>query len=404
MKVIKKENQGITTVLAFALLPLAGFATDVYIPSLPSMASNLHVTNTMVQLTLILFMVSSGVAQLFVGSLLDSFGRYRLGLVSLFIFTLSSFAIALSQQIYLIWAMRIVQGITVSMILVGKRAYFVDTFSGDKLKHYTSLFSIIWSVAPIAAPFVGGYLQDIFGWESNFYFLGAITLIVLVFELIYGGESLKNFQPFEAKSILRVYESMIKTTDFTFGLTVIALAYSNVAVYGLVSPFIIEHVYHYSPVVTGYCSLLSGAAILTGSVISKLMITRPLVSKVSVAVTIQMILALCMFATFMYISNMVLFIGFMFLIHMLGGYIFNNIYAFCLGRFSKNAGIASGITGGTLYVLSSILSYGIVSLIAVKNPFLLSIVYLSFIFMSCIFVFLFNRARAAYARTAIVNV
>jgi len=404
MKVIKKENQGITTVMAFALLPLAGFATDVYIPSLPSMASNLHVTNTMVQLTLILFMVSSGVAQLFVGSLLDSFGRYRLGLVSLFIFTLSSFAIALSQQIYLIWAMRIVQGITVSMILVGKRAYFVDTFSGDKLKHYTSLFSIIWSVAPIAAPFVGGYLQDIFGWESNFYFLGAITLIVLVFELIYGGESLKNFQPFEAKSILRVYESMIKTTDFTFGLTVIALAYSNVAVYGLVSPFIIEHVYHYSPVVTGYCSLLSGAAILTGSVISKLMITRPLVSKVSVAVTIQMILALCMFATFMYISSMVLFIGFMFLIHMLGGYIFNNIYAFCLGRFSKNAGIASGITGGTLYVLSSILSYGIVSLIAVKNPFLLSIVYLSFIFLSCIFVFLFNRARAAYARTAIINV
>ena len=34
---IKEKNQKIATILAFALIPLSGFATDIYIPSLPTM-------------------------------------------------------------------------------------------------------------------------------------------------------------------------------------------------------------------------------------------------------------------------------------------------------------------------------------------------------------------------------
>ncbi|RZL12349.1 MAG: MFS transporter, partial [Pedobacter sp.] len=77
-KRLKPENQQLSTILAFALIPLSGFATDVYIPSLPSMAADLKVSDIQVQLTLTLFLISYGVAQLFVGSLLDAFGRYRI--------------------------------------------------------------------------------------------------------------------------------------------------------------------------------------------------------------------------------------------------------------------------------------------------------------------------------------
>lgn len=33
MKTLKHENVGISTFLAFALIPISGFAMDVYIPS-----------------------------------------------------------------------------------------------------------------------------------------------------------------------------------------------------------------------------------------------------------------------------------------------------------------------------------------------------------------------------------
>src|ERR1700754_987346 len=215
MRMIKEKNQGISTILAFALIPLSGFATDIYIPSLPSMASQLNVSSSAVQLSIVLFMVSYGVSQLFVGSLLDSFGRFRLGIAALAIFTVASFVIALTDNMYLFYAMRILHGVAVALIVVGKRAFFVDVYSGDKLKHYTSLFSIVWASAPIIAPFLGGYLQASFGWQANFYFLGSMALVIMVLEFIYSGESLKHVHPFHLRSIMNVYSMMVKAGDFT---------------------------------------------------------------------------------------------------------------------------------------------------------------------------------------------
>ena len=178
MNISINTRRSINTVLAFSLIPLSGLATDIYLPSLPSMASHLLVPGTAVQITVVMFLVSSGLAQLFVGSLLDSFGRYRLNAAALLVFAMASFVIAFTNSIYVIYLMRIVHGISVALIVVSKRAYFVDAYSGDQLKHYTSMFSIIWATAPIVAPFLGGLLQATFGWQSNFYFLGAFALLV----------------------------------------------------------------------------------------------------------------------------------------------------------------------------------------------------------------------------------
>jgi MFS family permease len=398
MKLIKEHHRGISTVLAFALIPLSGFATDIYIPSLPSMARELAVNNSAVQLSLIAFMISSGVSQLFVGSLLDSFGRYRIGTVSLLVFAFASFVIAICHSIELIYAMRILQGITVALIVVGKRAYFVDMYSGEQLKHYTSLFSIIWATAPIVAPFIGGYLEAAFGWESNFLFLGIATLSLLVLELVYGGESLKNYHPFKAKSILQVYLATIKTRDFSLGLILISLSYAMLVVYGMSSPFIIEHVFHLSPVVTGYCSLLSGVSLMAGGIISKTLIRKPLIKKVSIALALQLGFAALMVFTAGIKTNLFTLMAFTALVHLLSGFIFNNIFAYCLGRFSKNAGIASGVTGGSLYIITSFFSYGIVNLMAIKNQQLLGTAYLSFAILAVVTLVLFIKARASHQK------
>ena len=396
MEIIQQNNQRIRTILSFALIPLSGFATDIYVPSLPSMASQLNVSTSAVQLTLLLFMASSGISQLFVGSLLDSFGRFRLGITALIVFALASFTIALSHDIYVIYAMRILHGITVAIIVVGKRAYFVDTFTGDKLKHYTSLFSIVWATAPIVAPFLGGYLQASFGWQSNFYFLGIATLVIVALEFIYGGESLTVFHPFKMKPIIEVYSSMIKTADFSIGLVILALSYSMLVVFGMTSPFIIEHVFHYSPVITGYCALLSGVALMTGGIISKAVIRQPLVKKIVVAIALELLFAGGMIAVSGFASNLFTLMPFVLVLHLLAGFVFNNIFSYCLGRFSKNAGVASGVTGGSMYVMTSILSYGLVNVVPIKNQGLLGGAYLTLAILVYLAFALFRKAQYGY--------
>jgi MFS family permease len=122
------------TYVALGLIPLSGFAMDVYIPSLPDMAAQLHTTPAAIQLTLSLFIISYGISQLIVGGLLDSYGRYWPTMISMLAFSAASFAIAFAQNINVIYAMRIVQGFTVAVIVVAKRSFFVDVYKGEELK------------------------------------------------------------------------------------------------------------------------------------------------------------------------------------------------------------------------------------------------------------------------------
>lgn len=391
IKELKQQNQGISTILAFALLPLSGFATDIYIPSLPSMASNMQVSSLQIQLTLSLFLISYGVSQLFIGSVLDSFGRYRLSLISLLIFAGASIVIANTHNIYLIYLMRIIHGFTVGTIIVAKRAYFVDVFKGVKLKHYLSLFTIIWSTGPIVAPFLGGYLQTVFGWESNFYFLAILAIILALLEYIYSGETLKHFSEFSLKKITGVYINMIKTASFSLGIVMLGLAYSMVMIYNMTGPFIIEHHLQLSPIIAGYSSLVLGFAWMVGGFIGKATINNPFFKKMATNLILQIVFVIAMIISIPFISNLYSMVAFAFLIHVTAGYIFNNYFTFCLGLFPKNAGIASGLTGGITYVIVSFLSYSVISVLPAKDEYHLSESYLVLSILSAVVMYIIYR-------------
>ncbi len=378
---------------------MSGFATDIYIPSLPTMAQTLGVSQLAVQLTLGMFLISYGVAQLFVGSLLDSFGRFRINLISLIIFAIASIIIANTANIYLIYAMRIVHGITVAAIVVSKRAYFVDVYTGDRLKNYLSMFSIIWATAPIVAPFVGGYLQSYFGWQANFYFLAIFAITIFTLELIFSGETIKQPMVFSLKRIANVYSSMVGTASFTLGIVMLGLSYSMVMVYNMTGPFIIEHKLGLSPIIAGYSSLLLGGAVMLGGFLGKATINKPFVKKLSVNLALQVLFCLVMFVSGFFQENLYSMVFFAFLIHASSGYTFNTFFTFCLSRFPKNAGIASGLTGGINYVIVSFLSYGIIAAIPAKDQLNLTYSYAVLIILSLVTMFVivkqYNKEKIA---------
>lgn len=398
---ITEKNQGIARVLAFSLLPLSGFATDIYIPSLPSMGGDLHISSIQVQATLTLFLISYGISQLFIGSILDSFGRYRLSLAALAIFIISNLVIALTHNIYLIYGMRVIHGITVATIVVAKRALFVDIYKGEKLKHYLSLFTIIWSAGPILAPFIGGYLQHTFGWRSNFYFLAGVALSIGILEVFFSGESLPHATEFRLKKIARVYLEMISTPSFSLGLFMLSFAYSMVMIYNMTGPFIIEHSLGLTPIVAGDCSLILGLAWMVGGFIGKGTINKPFYTKLGLNTGLQLLFVIAMILSVPYISNLYAIVFFAFIIHVGAGFTYNNYFTYCLARFPKNAGIAGGLTGGIVYVVLSFITYGIVYFIPAKDERNLSLSYLILIVLSGIVmlvIFRMNkRARKAAA-------
>lgn len=364
---IKPQHLNIANFLAFALLPLSGFATDIYLPSLPGMATDLNASPVQVQFTISIFLISYGVSQLFIGSFLDSYGRYRSGLSSLFIFTLSSVMIAITNSIEVIYAMRVVQGITVGVVVAGKRAFFVDLYTGTKLKNYLGMFSIIWSTGPIIAPFVGGYLQTLYGWRANFWFLAALGTALGIAEFFFSGETLPKRNSFQLKRVLGVYKEILSHLPFVLGVTLLGLSYAMVMVCNMTAPFIIEHHLQFDAVTTGYCSLILGFAWMVGGFISKAVVHQPFFRKLFVNVGIQALLIVAMLIAMRFFDNIYVLVAFAFGVHVGAGFTFNNYMTFSMTRFPQNAGVASGLTGGFTFLLVSAFSYGIINILPAND-------------------------------------
>ncbi|QES88436.1 MFS transporter [Rhizosphaericola mali] len=376
MKKLKKEHERISTILAFILIPLSGFAMDVYIPSFPQMANDLQVTPANIKLTMTVYLISYGVSQLFVGMILDSFGRYKIHLWSLAIFVVSNIFIVLTKDIYFIHFLRFVQGITISFIVVSKRAFFIDVFTGEKRKHYTSMLTVVWSTAPILAPFLGGYLQKGFGWQSNFYFLAIYGFVMLLLELKYSGETIIEKQSLKLKNVFQVYSKLLSAKDFSIGILVLGFSYGMVMVFGMSIPFIVEHHFHLSPVESGYCALSSGVAIFFGGFLSKKMIDRPFYKKLWLAAISEMIVALFMLFTSGWSLPLFALIGLVMLIHFWQGFTYNSYFTYSLVRFPEYAATASGLASGGSYIVFSIASYFISNSLVIDNQKALSYSYL----------------------------
>lgn len=377
MKLYNSKNEKISTLSTFILIPLSGLVTDIYIPSFPEMQSVFSTTASGIQLTLSCFLISYGVTMFVAGSIVDSYGRYKIILGALLLFALSNFLIATVPNLLFMYTMRVLQGVLTAFIVVAKRAFLVDIYTGDKLKSYMSLLSVIWALGPITAPFLGGYMQSYWGWSANFYFLGIYALFSFTLEWVFCGEAMRIAQPFRMPLIIKTYRKVLGTADFSLGLFVLGASYAMVLIFGMTAPFIIEEHFHFSSIVTGYCALISGLGIFTGGMLAKYLTKKPLLAKLQLGNLAECVIAIIMFLVGSFLANIYVLMLFVFAIHVCSGFLYNVYFTFCLTRFPENAGISSGITSGSSYLITSILSYGTVNLLNVNNQSTLAICYFS---------------------------
>jgi MFS family permease len=391
MKTLKKENERISTFLIFALIPISGFAIDVYIPSFPAMAKELQVTSAAIKLTLIAYTVSYGFSQLLLGSIIDSYGRYRTNLIALLVFILCNLGIIFTGSLTFIVLMRVIQGIAISLVLMSRRAFLIDVYIGEKRMRYMSLLSVVWSTAPIIAPFAGGYLQDYFGWRSNFIFLIVYGSIVLVLELLYGGETIKEKMKFNWKNILQAYKIMFRAGDFTLGMLLLGFCYGMVIVFCFSIPFIVEHGFHLTPVVTGYCALCSGVAILFGGLIARKFTKKTIISKLLLGTAGSFGLAFLMFLTAELYYTMFTIMIFVVLIHAFQGFNYNVYFTYCVTRFPQYAGTCSGVVSGGSYIVLSFSTFIVPRIINITDQKTLSYSYLLYIGLMAVILWFIGR-------------
>jgi len=352
-----EQRKKIVSILAFISIPLSGFVTDIYLPSFPSMAKEMLVSEKAIQLTLTCYLLSYGISQLFIGSILDSIGRYKPKLWALIFVCISSVLITFTNSIFLICLLRILQGIAVSVLVIATRALFVDIHDSEKVKHYLGYFTIVWSCGPILAPFFGGYLEKLFNWHANFYFLAFYAGALLVAELVLSGESLPEKKKLHLVENINIYKEMLQNKTFILGIFIQGMAYSIVMLFNITGPFLIENTFHFNSVMIGYCTLILGFSWMIGGFIGKRRMSLPFNQSILKPVLIQFGLILSLLIISYFYQSLLVLISFAFVIHICSGILFTSFFTSNMLTFPKNAGIAGGLMGGLVYVITSIASF-----------------------------------------------
>jgi DHA1 family bicyclomycin/chloramphenicol resistance-like MFS transporter len=151
-----------------ALVAFQAISTDLYLPALPAIGADLGAGIEQVQLTLSLFLVGFGTAQLAWGPLSDRIGRRPPLLAGTLLYVLASLACMLAPSIEALVLGRIVQAVAACSGVVLGRAVVRDLYEPADAARVLAYLGTAMALAPILGPILGGWLTLTFGWRSTF--------------------------------------------------------------------------------------------------------------------------------------------------------------------------------------------------------------------------------------------
>jgi len=262
-----KANSKLFLVLLLGVLSAFGpFVVDLYLPSLPQLASFFETSASMTQLTLTTAMIGLAVGQLLLGPLSDKFGRKKPLIISLVIYIISTVLIVFSPNIETMIVLRVIQGLSSAGSVVISRAIATDLYRGREMTRFFGLLMTINGIAPIISPILGSLLLEYISWKGVFVFLALIGVIVLLF----------CFRLKESLSIENRLQGSIFATFSTFGVIIknrLFMSYVGIEsfllgamfAYIAASPFILQSFYGLSAFIFSLCFGANGAALVIGS-------------------------------------------------------------------------------------------------------------------------------------------
>ncbi|MGY1739980.1 MULTISPECIES: multidrug effflux MFS transporter [unclassified Blastococcus] len=167
-------------VLLGALSAFGPLSMDLYLPALPAVEDDLRAGQSPVQLTLSAVALGLAAGQLVAGPLSDRFGRRGPLLLGVGAWALASLLCALSPTVWVLVAIRLLQGLGGAAGIVLARAIVRDRYEGTESARVFAVLASIGGAAPVLAPVLGGQLLRVTDWRGLFVVLAAIGLVLLL--------------------------------------------------------------------------------------------------------------------------------------------------------------------------------------------------------------------------------
>ena len=339
----RKTQPSMLTLVLLASISM--LAMNSFLPSLPSMATHFGTTTAIMGLSVAIYLGSSAVLQILVGPLSDKIGRRPALLWSLGIFIFASFACVFAQDTAVFMTLRAIQAFA-ACTMVLSRAIVRDTNDTQTSASKIAYIAMGMAITPMFAPALGGFLDNWFGWQANFWMLGGVGTLIWILSYFDQGETVPpSTEGFREQ--LKEYPELLTSRRF-WGYC-LASAFSGGAYFAYLGggPFVGSVVFNLSPEQLGIYFGTPAIGYFAGNFISgrysvRFGIDAMILSGLNI-ILVGMTLSLIL--SYLGYASVNSFFGFMIFVGLGNGLCLPNATAGMLSVRPHLAGAASGLGG-----------------------------------------------------------
>jgi DHA1 family 2-module integral membrane pump EmrD-like MFS transporter len=280
-------------------------------------------------------------------------------------------------------------GFTVASAIIG------DSYKGKQLAKMTTFSAMIYSLSPILAPVLGGYLQHHIGWQANFVFMTIFSILLLIAIIFFIPETNKkpDFNALKCKNLIFNYVSIFKNLNFIGNTATLTFAFGIMITFNVVGPFLLQNVLKVSALTYGQLLLLVGASYFVGTFLNSQLlkffkINTLIIYGLFLMFIFSIGIILVGYIGWFTVTSIILFTSLeIFSI----GFVFPNCFAKALEIFPKNLGVASSLIGSSGLIGTSIISVIVAHIHSTKEH--LGYMFLVQTILAMIFFFLSLKPR-----------
>lgn len=336
-------------ILMAMLTAMSALSIDMYLPSFSFIARDFGVGSNTVELTLSTFLIGLAFGQMFYGPVSDRFGRKPPLYFGICLYVASALGCALAPNIQTLLVLRFFQGLGGSAGMVIPRAVVRDKMGAEGAARAFSMLMLVFGLAPILAPFIGGLLLTFSTWRAIFATLMVFGAICLICTHCLMEETRDRVYvvPLRLGRVLRQYGALLRHRQFMAYVLCGGLLQAGMFAYISGSPFVLIELHGIEPQHFGFVFGANAIGLIVCSQINARLVIERSADQVlgyiiwipAVLAAVVAILTACGFE-----SLPLLLIGFFGFLSC-QGFVGPNTAAIALAQQGKQAGTAAALMG-----------------------------------------------------------
>ena len=261
MRQLNPDKQSAAVLIILTLFAVVGpFSIDIFTPSLPAITQYFNTDYATAQWSVGIFMLGFSLSMLIVGPLSDRFGRRNTLFGGYSLYLLATIVTLTTSSIYLFIAARFAQALFGCFGTAVARTMARDYYSDKMEVKMLAYISGCMTVAPMAAPILGGYIQEYAGWHHSFMAMAVLAMVAMLALTLLPEKAERHVNA--TSTIFRGYSAVLTDLRYMRFAVAAGIAFAGAFVFIAGAPFVLIEQLGFSPKDYGLISASAIAAYL----------------------------------------------------------------------------------------------------------------------------------------------